>query len=193
MQAGCSFWCPTQQCESSERVAILYSLDILFYVVRCTVRSAAFLQPRQQIMQPCRTRIIYGLRDGEPETVQDVIDRFYRLENGLWIRTRAGRRKKLWKKSHRRIRRLRRHVFCNATQCRLLDRMVNIEYKTPKYYVDDPYAPYRRKSNLPDYRYCPPKFLPWFTWLADSSLFLIRLHWLSVIRWRLTLNCNMWI
>jgi len=130
-------------------------------MVICTFRSSAqFLQPQQQVVQPCRTRIIYGLHDGEPETVQDVVDRFYRLENGLWIRPRAGRRKKLWKKSHRRIKRLKQHVFCNETQCRMLDKMVNIEYKIPKYYVDNPYTTYHRKSNLPDYRYRPPKFLP---------------------------------
>lgn len=122
--------------------------------------SSQFLQPHQHVLQPCRTRIIYGLRDGEPETVKDVIDRFYRLENGLWIRTCAGRHKKLWKKTQRRINRLRQHVICNETQCRMLDKMVNIEYKTPKYYVDDPYMPYHRKSNLPDYRYRPPKYLP---------------------------------
>jgi hypothetical protein len=38
--------------------------------------------------------------------------------------------------------------------------MVNIHFKQPKYYINDPYAPYHRKSNLPDYRYQPPKFLP---------------------------------
>ena len=130
-------------------------------MLHCSHRSSApFLRPHQQIVQPFRTRIIYGIRDGEPESVQDVVDRFYRLENGLWIRTRAGRHKKLWKKSHQRIKRLRQHVFCNETQCRMLDKMVNIEYKIPKYYVDDPYTPYHRKSNLPDYRYRAPKFLP---------------------------------
>jgi len=132
----------------------------IFYCVRCCRSSAVFLQPSQQVVQPCRTRIIYRLSDGEPESVQEAIDRFYRLENGLWIRTRAGRHKKLWKKTARRIKRLRQHVICNDTQCRMLDKMVNIEYKTPKYYVDDPYKPYHRKSNLPDYRYRPPKFLP---------------------------------
>jgi len=136
-------------------------IRVLFRMMFCTFRSSSqFLQPHQHVLQPCRTRIIYGLRDGEPETVKDVIDRFYRLENGLWIRTCAGRHKKLWKKTQRRINRLRQHVICNETQCRMLDKMVNIEYKTPKYYVDDPYMPYHRKSNLPDYRYRPPKYLP---------------------------------
>jgi len=145
------------------RAALFYYILHFFfvYVILCCCRSSApFLRPCQQVVQPCRTRIIYRLRDGEPETDQTAIDRFFRLENGLWIRTRAGRHKKLWKKSAKRINRLRQHVFCNATQCRMLDKMVNIEYKTPKYYVDDPYTPYHRKSNLPDYRYRPPKFLP---------------------------------
>lgn len=161
------FWC---QAISIKGLYLYFTCHVLF-IVLCTCRSSApLLHPHLQTVQPCRTRVIYGLRDGEPESVQDVIDRFYRLENGLWIRPHAGRAKKLWTKSHRRIKRLRQHVFCNATQCRMLDKMVNIEYKTPKYYVGDPYTPYHRKSNLPDYRYRPPKFLPWVAWLVSASL-----------------------
>lgn len=121
------------------------------------------LNPAPILVQPVRTRILYSYRGGKPRTVKAVVNRFFRLYNGLWIRTRAGRYKKRWLKPLRRVQRLKQHVFVNKTQCRMLDRMVNKYYKTPKYYVDDPYAPYHRKSNLPDYRYEPPKFYPWLS------------------------------
>ncbi len=39
--------------------------------------------------------------------------------------------------------------------------MVNVYYKIPRQFVNDPYAPYHRKDNLPDYKVYKPKFLPW--------------------------------
>lgn len=122
--------------------------------------ATKLLNPAPILVQPVRTRILFSYRGGKPRTVKAVVNRFFRLYNGLWIRTCAGRHKKRWLKPLRRVQRLKQHVFVNKTQCRLLDRMVNKYYKTPKYYVDDPYAPYHRKSNLPDYRYEPPKFYP---------------------------------
>jgi large subunit ribosomal protein L35 len=118
------------------------------------------LSPMQVSMQTIRTRILYSRRGGNPKTVKPVIRRFFRLYNGLWIRTRAGRNKKKWTKTPARIHRLKQHVVCTRSQCQLLDKMVNRYFRLPKYYADDPYAPYHRKSNLPDYRYQPPKFLP---------------------------------
>lgn len=122
--------------------------------------ATKLLNPAPILVQPVRTRILFSYRGGKPRTVRAVVHRFFRLYNGLWIRARAGRHKKRWMKPLRRVQQLKQHVFVNRTQCRLLDRMVNKFYKTPKYYVDDPYAPYHRKSNLPDYRYEPPKFYP---------------------------------
>ena len=187
LPAGCLPWCTTM---SKQRMTGPVSFGTLHGA--CTCRSSApLLQPRQQIIQPCRTlkkiiytRIMYRLCDGEPETYQEAIDRFFRLHNGLWIRTRAGRHKKLWRKKHRRIKRLREHVVCNDTQCRMLDKMVNIEYKKPTYFVEDPYTPYHRKSNLPDYRYRPPKFLPWLVWYGTTSVLKhFWLHWPVMVIW----------
>ena len=88
--------------------------------------SGALLPPPAQICaQPVRTRILYSRVTGKPETVQDVVDRFYRLYNGLWIRTKSGRNKKKWAKSPTRVHRLKEHVVCNRAQCQLLDKMVN--------------------------------------------------------------------
>lgn len=141
-------------------------LSHIYKRVCCVYKNAHFLcrllNPAPILVQPVRTRILFSYRGGKPRTVRAVVHRFFRLYNGLWIRARAGRHKKRWMKPLRRVQQLKQHVFVNRTQCRLLDRMVNKFYKTPKYYVDDPYAPYHRKSNLPDYRYEPPKFYPWY-------------------------------
>lgn len=67
----------------------------------------------------------YCLPSGEPTAVQLVLDRFYRLNNGMWIRTKAGRARRRWKKPNRRNWRALEHVTCNRTQCQTLDKMIN--------------------------------------------------------------------
>ncbi|KAG8227883.1 hypothetical protein J437_LFUL007193 [Ladona fulva] len=90
----------------------------------------------------------FSLKKGKRKTVKAVIRRFFRLDWGIWIRTKAGRGKHLWRKTPQRKRRLRQHVFCNATQSTLLDKMVTRYWKTPRHYVDDPYEPYHRREEF---------------------------------------------
>nr|CAD7440013.1 unnamed protein product [Timema bartmani]CAD7454993.1 unnamed protein product [Timema tahoe] len=73
---------------------------------------------------------------------------YYDVSWGGWIRTRSGRHKKLWKKKENLRRRLRQHVFCNATQSWLLDKMVTKYWRQPRYYVDDPYEPYHTREEF---------------------------------------------
>jgi Ribosomal protein L35. len=75
-----------------------------------------------------------------------ICTRFYR---GGWIRTRAGRFRHLWRKSEYQKYRYRQHVFCNATQCTLLDKMTTKYWKRRRYYVDDPYEPYHTREEFP--------------------------------------------
>jgi len=67
---------------------------------------------------------------------------------GIWIRTKCGRQKKLWKKPAARKRRLRQHVFCNAKQSSLLDKMTTKYWKKRRYYPDDPYEPYHDREEF---------------------------------------------
>lgn len=108
---------------------------------------------------PKRTLTKFSWRTGKRKTVKSVVRRFFRLHWGGWIRTKAGRHKKLWKKSPQRRRRLRQHVFCNAQQSSLLDKMVTRYWKKPKYYIDDPYAPYHTRDEF-HYTYNKPR--PYF-------------------------------
>lgn len=98
------------------------------------------------LSQPVRTVTKFSLQSGKRKSVRCVPNRFFRLHWGIWIRTKCGRHKKLHKKRLSRRRRLRQHVFTNATQSWLLDSMVTKFWKRPKYYIDDPYEPYHTRD-----------------------------------------------
>ncbi|XP_017878176.1 39S ribosomal protein L35, mitochondrial [Ceratina calcarata] len=107
---------------------------------------------------PVRTVIKYSRHKGKRKTVKPVVERFYRLNWGIWIRTRAGRHKRLWKKSGKLKHKYKMHVFCNATQSAMLDKMVTKYWKRPHYYVDDPYNPYHEREEFPITRKKPRLF-----------------------------------
>ncbi|XP_073418170.1 large ribosomal subunit protein bL35m isoform X2 [Dendrobates tinctorius] len=98
--------------------------------------------------QPSRTIIYTSLRKGKRKSVRAVTKRFMRLHCGLWIRRKAGYKKRLWKKSAARKKRLREIVFCNKTQSKLLDKMTTSFWKRRNWYVDDPYQKYHNRTNL---------------------------------------------
>lgn len=72
----------------------------------------------------------------------------YDYYRGMWIRTKAGRHRHMWKKTPQRKARLRRHVFTTASQSHLLDVMVTKFWRERKYYVDDPYDPYHTRDSF---------------------------------------------
>ncbi|XP_054198434.1 large ribosomal subunit protein bL35m isoform X1 [Homo sapiens] len=78
---------------------------------------------------PVRSLTYFSARKGKRKTVKAVIDRFLRLHCGLWVRRKAGYKKKLWKKTPARKKRLREFVFCNKTQSKLLDKMTTSFWK----------------------------------------------------------------
>ncbi|XP_067224105.1 39S ribosomal protein L35, mitochondrial isoform X1 [Chanodichthys erythropterus] len=100
------------------------------------------------MLQPVRNLTYYSLRKGKRKSVKSVVQRFLRLHCGLWVRRKAGYKKKLWKKSAARKKRLREHVFCNKTQCKLLDKMTTSFWKRRNWYLNDPYQKYHDRVNL---------------------------------------------
>uniref|UniRef100_A0A8C8RGN3 Large ribosomal subunit protein bL35m n=1 Tax=Pelusios castaneus TaxID=367368 RepID=A0A8C8RGN3_9SAUR len=100
------------------------------------------------LQQPVRTLTYYSIRRGKRKTVKSVVHRFLRLHCGLWLRKRAGYKKKLWKKSNPRKRRLREQVFCNNTQSKLLDKMTTSFWKRRNWYANDPFQKYHDRTNL---------------------------------------------
>ncbi|TEA40831.1 39S ribosomal protein L35, mitochondrial [Orcinus orca] len=97
---------------------------------------------------PVRTVTYYSSRKGKRKTVKAAIYRFLRLHSGLWLRRKAGYKKKLWKKTVARKRRLREFVFCNKTQSKLLDKMTTSFWKRRNWYADDLYQKYHDRTNL---------------------------------------------
>ncbi|CAN9502124.1 unnamed protein product [Ophioblennius macclurei] len=97
---------------------------------------------------PCRTLTYFSLKKGKRKSVKSVPDRFMRLHCGLWIRRKAGYKKKLWNKLPARRKRLREIVFCNKSQSKLLDKMTTSFWKRRNWYVDDPYLKYHDRVNL---------------------------------------------
>ena len=89
-----------------------------------------------------------------------VTDRFFRLGNGMWIRTRPGRNRSKYKKNGKRLALLQKHVFCTRRQCQMLDKMADKSYKVRKYYLNDPYEIYHRKDMLPIFRTKERPFYP---------------------------------
>uniref|UniRef100_A0A8C1WRV9 Large ribosomal subunit protein bL35m n=1 Tax=Cyprinus carpio TaxID=7962 RepID=A0A8C1WRV9_CYPCA len=100
------------------------------------------------MLQPVRNLTYYSLRKGKRKSVKSVVQRFLRLHCGLWVRRKAGYKKKLWKKSAARKKRLREHVFCNKSQCKLLDKMTTSYWKRRNWYLNDPYQKYQDRVNL---------------------------------------------
>ncbi|KAM9236199.1 large ribosomal subunit protein bL35m [Leptosomus discolor] len=98
--------------------------------------------------QPARTLTYCSLRKGKRKTVKAVVERFLRLHNGLWVRRKAGYKKRLWKKSAAQRKRLRELTLCTRTQCKLLDKMTTSFWKRRNWYVDDPYQKYHDRTNL---------------------------------------------
>ncbi|OCT99220.1 39S ribosomal protein L35, mitochondrial [Xenopus laevis] len=100
------------------------------------------------VHHPVRSLTYFGLRSGKRKTVKSVVDRFMRLHCGLWVRRKAGYKKKLWKKSAARKKRLREHVICNKTQSKLLDKMTTPFWRRRNWYINDPYQKYHDRTNL---------------------------------------------
>ncbi|XP_033871725.1 large ribosomal subunit protein bL35m-like isoform X1 [Acipenser ruthenus] len=99
-------------------------------------------------VQPARTLTYISLRKGKRKSVKSVVKRFLRLHCGLWIRKKAGYKKKLWKKKPARKQRLRQHVFCNRTQSKLLDKMTTPFWRRRNWFANDPYQKYHDRTNL---------------------------------------------
>ncbi|XP_026875407.2 39S ribosomal protein L35, mitochondrial [Electrophorus electricus] len=99
-------------------------------------------------LEPTRNLTSCSLKKGKRKTLRSVVQRFLRLHCGLWVRRKAGYKKKLWKKSAARKKRLREHVFCSKTQCKKLDKMTTSFWKRRNWFLNDPYQKYHDRVNL---------------------------------------------
>ncbi|XP_060111455.1 large ribosomal subunit protein bL35m [Heteronotia binoei] len=139
---------PGQLLATSAKRALLSTGNISCGPSVSIVNSITRLLPPSILHQQVRTLIQFSLRKGKRKTVKAVVHRFLRLHCGLWLRRRAGYKKRLWKKSARRKWRLRQQVFCNKTQSKLLDKMTTSFWKRRNWYANDPFQKYHDRTNL---------------------------------------------
>lgn len=125
--------------------AVIGSIQ-LFHRRLDTIKREATLSQPARFIHPNQTVVRYDMQTGRKQTCEDVPARFYRFANGLWLRAVAGRDRKMWKKHRKRRRRNKQFVFCNKTQSLMLDRMVTMEYKTRRYYPDDPLQQFQDRN-----------------------------------------------
>ncbi|VDP46472.1 unnamed protein product [Soboliphyme baturini] len=79
----------------------------------------------------------------------EVLNKFKRLNNGLWIRTHPGRHKWRYLKDEPWLTQSLYHETPTNEEQQILDKLVNRFWLRPKYYVNDPYAP--RKILIDDF------------------------------------------
>lgn len=120
------------------------------------------------LQQQSRTVVKFSWK-GKRRTVRVVPAKFYRLDWGMWIRRIAGAHKRRWKKNNKRLMRLERHVMVNATRSYMLDKMVTKYWRSPKYWVDDPYEPYHKREDFLDTR-TKPRPLPFGVTFTDGKV-----------------------
>jgi len=89
---------------------------------------------------------LYSPKDGKRTSLKAVELRFKRLDWGMWIRTRAGRNKKHWKKCVSQLRKAEKHFFCVPYHIRRFDLAVKSDLKDVRHIPDDPYKVYNDMS-----------------------------------------------
>ena len=134
-------------------------------------------------------KVRFGWRPGEVNMpVRDVIDRYYRLNNGLWIHAMSRRnrynsifvgpffrslivsyehatrflaslRSYIWQKPESLKKELRRHVYCGRRESIILTKLVDPRYRRSKHFPDDLYSEFHHIDGSP-YDYRPQKLLP---------------------------------
>nr|XP_060637310.1 large ribosomal subunit protein bL35m isoform X1 [Anolis sagrei ordinatus] len=147
-------WRPPECCGGSQGSTVSFTRPLLSFGSTSFGHPVSIVNSVTPLLpsifhQQTRTVIQFSLRKGKRKTVKAVVHRFLRLHSGLWLRRKAGYKKRLWKKSAKRIKRLREHVFCNKTQSKLLDKMTTSFWRRRNWYANDPYQKYHDRTNIP--------------------------------------------
>ena len=108
--------------------------------------------------------VLYDKKTGRRGTLPDAEKRFKRLDWGIYIRPRAGARKKHWRKSASRMWQKEQHVFCVRYHVRRFDKMNSPEFKRKRYIPDCMYDKYNKLSYGQNY------------WLKHKNAENIKIH-----------------
>ncbi|CAD5221304.1 unnamed protein product [Bursaphelenchus xylophilus] len=86
--------------------------------------------------------------DGRKRPAQDALDRFKRLNNGMWIRALPGRSKQRYMKDETWNKISLEYETCTKEECEMLDKMATPFWLRKKHYVNDPYEPYNVRHGI---------------------------------------------
>ncbi|KHN84192.1 putative 39S ribosomal protein L35, mitochondrial [Toxocara canis] len=112
--------------------------------------SSSFAQPQRGIARipHWEYHIRFDPKEGRKRPCQDVLDRFKRLNNGMWIRAHPGRTKLRYTKDDVFQKTSMYYETCTKEQCWMLDRMMTPFWLRPKYYVNDPFEAYHVRHGI---------------------------------------------
>ncbi|CAB3402549.1 unnamed protein product [Caenorhabditis bovis] len=85
---------------------------------------------------------------GRKRPNQDVLDRFKRLNNGMWIRAVPGKNKLRYMKDETWQTTSMYYETCTKDQCEMLDKLVTPYWLRPKHYPNDPYEAYHVRHGI---------------------------------------------
>lgn len=97
--------------------------------------------------------IYYDRNTCRPHSHPEVLKRYFRLRWGGWIRARPGFKRHLWKKPFWLRSWAIQHVFVKDKEREMLEKMISADYKRSRYFIDDIYEPYHRRTDID---ICPP-------------------------------------
>jgi len=93
---------------------------------------------------------IYDAKDGKRESLYAAVERYKRLDWGMYVGTKTERYTKRWKRWGSTNWEKEQHMFMDRYSNLLLERMFNHEVKLPRYIPDDPWQKY---NDLPHWRH----------------------------------------
>lgn len=92
--------------------------------------------------------IRFSPKDGRKRPAQDVLDRFKRLNNGMWIRAHPGKTKLRYAKDKKFQETSLYLETCTKEECEMLDRMMTPFWLRRHHYPNDPYAAYHVRHGI---------------------------------------------
>ncbi|KAK6747155.1 hypothetical protein RB195_000399 [Necator americanus] len=92
--------------------------------------------------------IRFSPKDGRKRPSQDVLDRFKRLGNGMWIRAHRGKNKLRYMKDDKFLETSLYYETCTKEECEMLDKMMTPYWLRRHHYPNDPYAAYHVRHGI---------------------------------------------
>jgi len=93
---------------------------------------------------------MYDAKDGKRQILYSAVERYKRLDWGMYVGTKTGRYNKRWKKWDSTNWSKEQHMFMDRESNLVLERMFSHDIKLPRYIPDDPWQKY---NEMPFWRH----------------------------------------